>query len=98
MGEEYPAISPFACQLQILRIHATSCVTERTWGLWGKLYMYCKTCLASSLSVARAENLVAASFAAKVAHERLKSCEMEILCYGVGEPQFGNALVDAVLL
>jgi len=53
------------------------------------------------LALSRAEKLVAVSSAAKVAHKDLKSFEvkeMELLCYSVDESQFGNALVDTILL
>lgn len=95
MGKEYPAISPVARQL--LSLHATSCAPERNWSLWGKLYRKDR----SRLALSRAEKLVAVSSAAKVAHKDLKSSElkeMELLCYSVDESQFGNALVDTILL
>ncbi len=95
MGKEYPAISPVARQL--LSLHATSCAPERNWSLWGKLYRKDR----SRLALSRAEKLVAVSSAAKLAHKDLKSSEvkeMELLCYSVDESQFGNALVDTILL
>ncbi len=95
MGKEYPTISPVARQL--LSLHATSCAPERNWSLWGKLYRKDR----SRLALSRAEKLVAVSSAAKVAHKDLKSFEvkeMELLCYSVDESQFGNALVDTILL
>ena len=95
MGKEYPAISAVARVL--LSLHATSCAPERNWSLWGRLYRKDR----SRLALSRAEKLVAVSSAAKVAHKDLRSSEvkeMELLCYSVDESQFGNSLVDTVLL
>ncbi len=54
----------------------------------------------SSLAFTRAEKLIAVSSAAKLAHRDLKSCgeELELLCSSVNEADFGNALVDCVLV
>ena len=95
MGKEYPTLSPTARRL--LSLHATSCAPERNWSHWGKLYRKDR----SSLALSRAEKLIAVSSAAKVAYKDLKSSEvkeMELLCASVDESQFGNALVDTVLV
>lgn len=95
MGKECPTLSSIARRL--LSLHATSCAPERNWSHWGKLYRKDR----SSLALLRAEKLIAVSSAVKVAYKDLKSSEvkeMELLCASVDESQFGNALVDTVLV
>ncbi|DBA79979.1 TPA: hypothetical protein ACH3X1_008182 [Trebouxia sp. C0004] len=95
MGKAYPTLSPVARRL--LSLHATSCAPERNWSQWGKMYRKDR----SSLAFTRGEKLIAVSSAAKLAHKDLKSCdekELELLCSSVNEADFGNALVDCVLV
>ena len=95
MGKVYPTLSPVARRL--LSLHATSAAPERNWSHWGRLYRKDR----SSLALTRAEKLVAVSSAAKVANKDKYSWEekeMELLCTAVDESQFGNALVDCILV
>lgn len=94
MGKAYPTLSPVARRL--LSLHATSCHL-REIGLSGARC----TARRSSLAFTRGEKLIAVSSAAKLAHKDLKSCdekELELLCRSVNEADFGNALVDCVLV
>ncbi|DBA92818.1 TPA: hypothetical protein ACH3X1_003003 [Trebouxia sp. C0004] len=95
MGKVYPTLSPVARRL--LSLHATSAAPERNWSHWGRLYRKDR----SSLALTRVEKLVAVSSAAKVANKDKYSWEekeMELLCTAVDESQFGNALVDCILV
>lgn len=96
MGKEYTTLGPIA--RRILSLHTTSAAPERNWSQWGKMYRKDR----SSLAFTRAEKLIAVSSAAKLAYkDTKKTCEvqeMELLCAAVDESQFGNALVDTVLV
>ena len=95
LGKDYPVLSnPMR---RLLSLHATSAAPERNWSQWGNMYRKNR----SSLSLTRAEKLVAVSSAAKIRYKEFRSAderELELMCTAIDENTFGNALVGCVLM